>query len=85
MNLITAAKSFTGHAPVLNIIFNKDLLVSLHQTLDFTLRKVPILAGKYEPWEKATASYRHPNLLQFGLNYDCKKFYRTGPWTHHYF
>jgi hypothetical protein len=79
MELITAAKSFIGHAPGRNIILSKDLLVSLHQTLDFTLRKAPILAGKYEPWEKATASYRHPNLLQFGLNYDCKRFHRTRP------
>jgi hypothetical protein len=85
MDLITAAKSFIGHAPELNIIFSKDLLVSLHQTLDFTLRTAPILAGKCEPWEEATASYRLPNLLQFGLNYDCKKFYRTGPWIQHYF
>jgi hypothetical protein len=56
MNLITAAKSFTGHAPALNIIFSKDLLVGLHQTLDSTLRKAPILAGKYETRVEATVS-----------------------------
>jgi hypothetical protein len=50
------AKGFTGHAPELNIIFSKDLLVSLHQTLDFTLRKAPILAGKYETRVEATVS-----------------------------
>jgi hypothetical protein len=45
MELIMVAISFTVHAPWLIIIFSKDLLVSLYQTLDSTLRKASILVA----------------------------------------
>jgi hypothetical protein len=40
---------------------------------------VPSLAYKYQASVGVTDSDKHSGLLCYRINYDCKKFYRTGP------
>ncbi len=37
------------------------------------------LACKYKANVQVTASNQHSSLLEYGINYDRKKFYSTGP------